>query len=140
MKKVTHEKIYDHVKPSQVWKVWTDVNQWHQWDLDIEYAKMTEEFKVGASFDLKPKNGPKVKIRLTRVLQNRGYTDVTSFPLAKMYGVHDLEPIGEGVKLKTSIEMTGPLRWLWWKTVGQGVAASLGEQDDTLVEVARNRP
>ena len=73
-----------------MWAVWEDINNWHRWDTDIEYAKTTEAFREGARLELKPKGGPTVNICFIRVEPLQGYTDLATFPFARMYGIHDM--------------------------------------------------
>ena len=63
------KEIHNVVKPSHahhrrlqksIWKVWADVDSWHQWDEAVEQCKLSGEFKTGATFTLKPVDGPAV--------------------------------------------------------------------------------
>ena len=134
----TYSKKVTGLRADQVWKVWTDVNQWHTWQGDIEYAKLDGEFKVGNSFLLKPKGGPKVKIEIIKVEPNRSFIDLTRFPLAKMVGCHEIITHGDELEIKTKMSIEGWLSFLWRKIVAEGVANGMREQTDRLIEKARN--
>jgi len=121
----------------QVWKVWADVDKWHTWQDDIEYAKLEGEFKDGNFFQFKPKGGPRIKIELTKVEPNSAFVDLTRFPLAKMYDSHELIERGDGLEIKTTISIGGPLSFLWKKLVAEKVANGMKEQTDRLIEAAR---
>ena len=70
-------------------------NNWHRWDKDIEFARMSDPFREGSRFQLRPKGGPTVAISFLRTEPLRGYTDLTKFPLARMYGRGAaLSPVG----------------------------------------------
>ena len=43
----TYRKTVEGINAVQVWNVWADVNRWHTWQDDIEYAKLTGEFISG---------------------------------------------------------------------------------------------
>ena len=134
----SHSQTVKGIKAGQVWKVWTDINHWHTWHDDIEYAKMDGEFKVGSTFLLKPKGGPAVTIALIKVEPNKGFTDLTCFPLAKMYGEHEFVQRGETLEIKTTMRVEGPLSFIWRKLVAEGVANSMKAQTDNLIARARN--
>ena len=51
----SYSKKIEGLAASQVWRVWTDINQWHTWQDDIEYAKLDGEFKQAACSTLNPK-------------------------------------------------------------------------------------
>jgi Polyketide cyclase / dehydrase and lipid transport len=109
----------------QLWKLFADVNSWHSWDKGIEYAKMEGRFEKGNHFILKPKGGPKVKIELIETIENSRFTDLTKFPLAKMYGEHTFEETPEGLKVTTTMKVTGLLGFLWKKIVAQNIVNGL---------------
>jgi len=134
----TYSKTVQGLKADNVWKVWTDVNQWHVWQDDIEYAKLDGEFKVGNTFLLKPKGGPKVNIEIIKVEPNIIFTDLTRFPLAKMYGSHEFFVHGDELEIKTTMSIEGPLSFVWRKIVAEDVANGMQEQTERLIEKARN--
>ena len=134
----SYSKTINDLKASQVWKVWADVNQWHKWQDDIEYAKLDGEFKTGNIFQFKPKGGPKINIELTKVEPNSVFIDVTRFPLAKMYDSHELINHGDKLEIKTTISVSGPLSFLWRKLVAENVANGMQEQTERLIKEARN--
>ena len=121
------------VEPEKIWKVWTDIDHWHTWQSDIEYAKLEGEFKPGSTFTLKPVKGPKVKIRLHRVEPLRNFTDLTRFPGARMYGSHDFICHGDELEIKTTIELEGFMSFLWRKIVAEDIVKSLPEQTKNLI-------
>ena len=57
----SYSKTVEGLSANQVWKVWADVNQWHTWQNDIEYAKLDGEFRKGNIFRFKQKGGPNMK-------------------------------------------------------------------------------
>ena len=53
----SYSKRVEGIDINRIWDVWTDVNKWHTWQDDIEYAKLTDEFKQGSIIHFKPKGG-----------------------------------------------------------------------------------
>lgn len=134
----SHTQTFENITAAQVWRAWTNVSRWPEWDADIEYCKMTGPFAVGNHFILKPKKGPEVRIMILEAIENKCFVDCTRFPGAKMYGIHEFqeEPGGQ-LRLTACIEVTGWLGWLWRKLVAQEIADGLAEQMETLVSVVR---
>lgn len=133
----TYSKVVDGVSTDQVWKVWSDVNQWHTWQDDIEYAKLDGEFKAGNVFRFKPKGGPNINIELTEVKPKAVFVDLTQFFLAKMYDSHELIERGNQLEIKTTLRLEGPLAFLWKKLVVDDIAKGMPEQTERLIEKAR---
>ena len=122
---------------AEVWNIWTDVNSWSQWQTDTQSAQMSGDFAVGNSFVLHPKGGPKVTIAIVDVQPNRAFTDMTSFPLAKMYGKHEFLIDGDALEIKTTMSVSGPLAFLWAKLVAEGIVKGIPQQTDELIAAAK---
>jgi len=133
-----HSMSFENLTPAQVWKVWSDVNQWHVWQEDIEYARLKGAFATGQIFKFRPKGGPELDIELTEVKPLAGYADLTRFPLAKMHDAHEIVDHGDRVEIKNTLTVSGPLGFLWRKLVAEGVAGSIEDQTRRMVERARN--
>lgn len=76
------------VSRQQLWTVLTDINNWHQWDNDIEWTKLEGEPKLNADFYLKPKGGPKTRLTISKFDKPNVFADISHLPLAKMLIVH----------------------------------------------------
>ncbi|HEY1990983.1 MAG TPA: SRPBCC family protein [Gammaproteobacteria bacterium] len=134
----THSMSFEAVRPEQVWKVWSDVNQWHAWQPDIEYARLDGEFATGKTFRFRPKGGPELGIELTEVKPLAGYADLTRFPGARMLDAHEIVDHCDRIEIKNTLTVTGPLGFLWRKLVAEGVAASIEDQTRRMIERARH--
>ena len=137
LKEKTHVVQVEGMTPHQIWQIWTDINNWHTWDSDIEWAKLTEPFRDGSRFYLKPKGGPRVRIVLMDVKHEESFTDLAKFPFAKMYSIHKLTKIGTTLKVLHTVRVEGLLSSLWWHLVGKNVAAGLEVQSKKMIEKAR---
>lgn len=123
---------------NQIWKLFSDVNNWHTWDEGIEYTRIEGKFEAGNYFTLRPKGGPDVKVRLLKTEENVGFLDVISFPLAKMYDEHVFEETSDGLKITNTITVKGLLSFLWVKIVAEKIALSLPQDMLNQVRAARS--
>ncbi|MCE1187582.1 MAG: SRPBCC family protein [Ignavibacteria bacterium] len=126
------------VTREQLWQLFSDVNNWHTWDDSIEFARLQGEFAVGNTFQLRPKGGPTVTIRLQEIIENSKFVDCTSFPLAKMYGSHTFEDTPEGVRITVTMSVQGLLSFLWVRLVAQGIVNSLEEDINRQIQAAKH--
>lgn len=133
----TYSKLYPGIKKEDIWRIWTDINNWPTWHGDLDYCKFEGEFKVGNHFMLKPKGVKPVKIVLTEIHEGTSFTDCTTFFGAKMYDTHSLEETADGLLLSNKLVVTGPLSWLWIKLVAQHVADTVADEMDALVNLAK---
>ncbi|MBP6985664.1 MAG: polyketide cyclase [Alphaproteobacteria bacterium] len=134
----TYSKTFQALKREDIWRIWTDINNWPTWHGDLDYCKLEGDFKVGNHFFLKPKGVQPVKIVLTEISEGYSFTDCTSFFGAKMYDTHAMEETVDGLKLTNKLVVIGPLKWLWIKLVAQNVADTIAEETENLVKFARS--
>ena len=125
------------ITKEQIWKLTTDINKWKKWDDTVEDSLLLGEFRVGNYFLLKPKGGPKVKIKLLEVIENKKFTDLTVFPLAKMYGEHTYEDTSDGLKISVTMTVKGILSFLWVKLVAKGIVDHLPADIANQIENAK---
>ena len=133
-----YSKTFQDISKEDVWRIWTDINNWPTWHGDLDYCKLEGNFAVGNHFFLKPKGVKPVKIMLTEINEGYSFTDCTAFFGAKMYDTHTMEDTPEGLKLTNKLVMIGSLKWLWIKLVAQNVAVSVPEETEALVKLARS--
>jgi hypothetical protein len=117
----------------QIWNVISNVNQWSTWDAGVEFAELQGKFESNSSFLLRPKGGPKIKIKLVEVKEKTYFKDMTTFPLAKMYGEHWYEETPQGLKITVTMTITGILSALWYKIVMKDIVARLDEDQKALI-------
>ena len=134
----TDTRIVEAISKEEIYNKWSDINNWHTFNDDIAYAKLDGEFKEGNVFTLGLKSGQKVTIELIKVEKNKSFTDLTKFPLAKMYGIHEIIEKDGKVEMKATIKIEGLLSFLWEKLVAKSVADKLGDDMDRLIELIQN--
>lgn len=142
MWKKEHKTIVAGVTAEQVWRVWTDIKHWPTWDsslISCSWITPHTEFKSGSVFKLKPKGGPAVKITLSEVVPLQKFSDYTQFFLARMYDIHELRVVPNGLEITNTITISGPLAWLWRKLVAENVAKSIAEQTENLIARAKTK-
>jgi len=128
--------VTKEVTKEQMWKLFADVNNWHTWDVGIEFAQMEGRFEKGNYFTLKPKGGPKIKVALLETVANRSFLDVPTFPLAKMYDNHSFEETPNGLKITNTISVKGVLSFVWIKLVAQNMVNALPADIKKQIEAA----
>jgi hypothetical protein len=134
----THKKTYKNISKEAIWKVWKDIDNYATWHDDLEYCRLEGEFVRGNYFLLKPKGGPKFKVWLLDVKENKSFLDCTNFFGAKMYDEHTLEETSEGLSITNTITVKGLLAFLWIKLVAKGVAKSSAQEMNAAVDFARS--
>jgi len=111
--------------PENIWALWMDVPGYSGWDDGIEWAKLSGEFKVGASGELKPRGGRAAVFTITELVEGRSFSDLTKLPFARLRFRHSMEPTDMGTRMTHRIEVEGPLTWIWVQVLQPSFQASL---------------
>jgi hypothetical protein len=132
----SHSIITKDATKEQMWKLFTDVNNWHVWNDEIEFAKLEGKFEAGNHYLIQPKNGRTVKVKLLEVVENKYCLESGKFPLAKMYYDHHLEETTAGLKITSIITVKGFLSSLWVQMVVKNIASQVDFHVRQQIQVA----
>lgn len=120
----------------QIWKLWTAVNTWTDWDKEIEYAQVFGEFKAGTKGVLKPLGGPKTNFIILHVAQFASFSDRSFLPLCKMDFIHQIKETAAGLQITHRVEIKGLLSFLFARIIGKNVEKGLPMAVANLVALA----
>ncbi len=101
--------------PDAVWKLWTDVARWPEWDVSKEVARLDGPFEPGASGWAKQRGNLGGSFTITAVEPGRRWVTECPLPLGKVIFEHLLEPAAQGrVRVVKRAEVHGGLGSLLW--------------------------
>lgn len=123
----------------QLWATITDVKHWNVWDKDIEWTRVEEDVKMGTTFYLKPKDGPKTRLNVIEMDAPFCFADIAHLPLAKMKTRHVFTSVSEGVQIEIEVEVKGLLSFLWSKIIAQNQIKGAEAQTLHLIEYASSK-
>jgi hypothetical protein len=83
-------------EPDAVWKVWTDVARWPEWDVSKEMARLDGPFEPGVSGWAKQRGNLGGSFTITEVDAGRRWVTECPVPLGKVVFDHVVEPVGVG--------------------------------------------
>src|ERR1700730_12175406 len=85
------EATFD-AEPATVWKLWTDVSRWPEWDLSKEIARIGWPFASGTSGGAKQRGNLGAPFTITAMEPGRRWLSESPFPLGKIVFEHVIEP------------------------------------------------
>jgi uncharacterized protein YndB with AHSA1/START domain len=95
-------------EPAEVWKLWTDVARWPDWDVGKEIARLDGPFGPGVSGWAKQRGNLGGSFTITEVDDGRRFVTECPMPMGKVTFEHLLEPAGDGqVRLIKRAEVQG---------------------------------
>ncbi len=133
-KKIT---IKTNATKEQIWNLWTDVENWNQWDNQVEFSKLKGHFEKGVYGILKPTKGPESKFKLISVEKLKEFTTRASLPLTKMDFTHEINEKNGTLYITHGVKMTGLLTFLFSKIIGQKIINELPNAMKKLSEMAK---
>ena len=83
-------------EPDAVWKVWTDMARWPEWDVSKEISRLDGPFEPGASGWAKQRGNLGGSFTITAVDAGRSWVSECPLPVGKVVFGHWLEPLGNG--------------------------------------------
>jgi Polyketide cyclase / dehydrase and lipid transport len=83
-------------EPAEVWKVWTDVERWPEWDVSKEIARLDGPFEPGVCGWAKQRGNLGGAFTITVVDDGRRWVSECLVPMGKVVFEHMLEPVAGG--------------------------------------------
>ncbi len=109
--------------PERVWRLWSDVRTWPEWNPDVLAVQIGGPFATGAAGTMTTKAGGTHAITLTDVQPGRSFRLETSpAPLSTFVFRCDVRPGASGSTIGQSVSMRGPLGGLFSALMGRGIA------------------
>jgi Polyketide cyclase / dehydrase and lipid transport len=94
--------------PDVVWKVWTDVARWPEWDVSKDIARLDGPFQPGTSGWAKQRGNLGGSFTITEVDDGRRWVTECPMPMGKVIFVHLLEPAATGrVRVVKRVDVQG---------------------------------
>ncbi len=115
--------------PDAVWKAWTDVARWPEWDVSKEIAQLDGPFEPGTRGWARQRGNLGGSFTITEVDAGRRWVTECPMPLGKVIFDHRLETIAEGrVRVVKRVEVEGacaPLVRMFAPKMRRDITASL---------------
>ena len=122
--------------PDAVWKAWTDVARWPEWDVSKEIAQLDGPFEPGTRGWARKRGNLGGSFTITAVDAGRGWVSECPMPLGKVIFDHRIEPAGGGrVRVVKRVEVEGacgPLVLMFVPKMRRDIAASLAALEGQL--------
>ncbi len=141
---ITHTE-FSEATSENVWKLWSDVGTWSQWDHGLEWCKMKKghKFQLNGEASLLPKGSPQqVDIRIIECTPNKSFTDTATFELGILVAFHEIIPHKNGVNIKHTLSFTPAnpqMKAIFEKNMLPKLKVGLPNSVKTLAKMAENQ-
>ena len=117
--------ILINASPQAIQAVYADVAHWHLWDPDTRSAQLDGPFAVGTTGSLRPPKGLPVRMVVTEVAPEGGFTVQSPVLGSVMTFEHVLTPVAHGVEVTHRVTFSGWLAGLLMRMVGKPLVTGL---------------
>ncbi len=96
--------------PAEVWRVWSDVDHWPEWNPDMNESHLAGPLKLGTTGMINTKSGGKHDVAVTHYEEGRSFElESTALPGTKMAIRATIAPNGAGSRITQGFEPRGLL-------------------------------
>lgn len=120
---------------ARIWQLWTDVDNWKQWDKGLQSSTLNGAFVTGAKGSLLPDKGPRSQFVLTEVIPGRSYSFETRIPFGRLVISRTLAEKENKTFFTHTVTLTGLLR----KVLGKRYKAMLPTVLATIQQLAEEQ-
>lgn len=129
-------KILINASPACIFRLYSDVEGWKNWDPEVEWSEMDGAFVASSYGNLKPPKGPALGIHLVDVKDNQSFTVESKLPLCRVLFEHELIPKGASTEVRHRVSFSGLLSPLFAYLIGRKIDAGFPRTLAGLKEIA----
>ena len=124
-----------------IWKLYSDITSWVEWDKGILYASLDGPFAAGTRGTLQPEGQGPLAFQLTEAEPLRGFSDVADIPDAgiQVHFTHRLRQAAAGTSITHRVTITGPNAERLGPEMGAGLSRGIPQTMERLAALALER-
>jgi uncharacterized protein YndB with AHSA1/START domain len=125
--------------PEALWRYWSDVAAWPEWNAGVEKIEVDGPFAVGTTVTMTPPGDEPIGLRLVEVVPGERFTDEMDAGDFVVRTEHRLEPTATGTRVVYRTEITGPAADQVGPELGPAITADFPDVVAALVKLAEGR-
>jgi hypothetical protein len=134
--------------PASIWRLWSNVATWREWNADIERIEMSGPFAAGSTISMTPIGQDTVDLRIAEASEPNLFVDEADLRDVVVKTFHRVDPIDEGRSMVTyRMEISGPAADTVGPELGPEISgdfpetlAALTERAEAMDQDARGGP
>ncbi len=124
--------------PAAIWRLWSNVDGWPEWNGDIEHIEIDGEFATGSRISMTPIGQEAVELSIVEVVENELFVDEVDLGDALIRTVHRLDRCGEDrMRVIYRMQITGTAADELGPQLGPKITADFPQTLAALVQRAQ---
>jgi len=136
---VTEHSVETTAAPQAIWRQWSDVDRWPEWNGDIKRIEVDGPFAVGSRIRMVPVGDEPVELRIAEAVKPELFVDEADLGEIVVRTIHRVEQLDGGrTRVTYRMEITGPAADTVGPQVGPEISGDFPQVLAALVERAES--
>jgi len=123
--------------PEAVWRLWSDVPRWPEWNGDLEQAELSGPFAAGSTVTMTPHGQEPIELRIAEAAERDVFVDEAHLEEVVIRTIHRIERLDEDrIRIIYRMEITGPGADTLGPQVGPEISSDFPQVLSALAEQA----
>jgi hypothetical protein len=123
--------------PEAIWRLWSDVPRWPEWNADLERSELSGPFAAGSVITMTPLGQEPIELRIAEAVAPERFVDEADLGEAVVRTTHRVDRVGEGEsRVVYRMEITGPAADTLGPQIGPAISGDFPQVLAALVERA----
>ena len=123
--------------PEAVWRLWSDVPRWPEWNADLEQAELSGPFAAGSTVRMTPHGQEPIELRIAEAAEREVFVDEAHLEEVVIRTIHRIERLDEDrIRIIYRMEITGPGADTLGPQVGPEISSDFPQVLSALAEQA----
>jgi hypothetical protein len=133
---VNEHSLETTASPEAIWRLWSDVQRWPEWNADIERIEISGPFAAGSTISMTPVGEATVELRIAEAAEPELFVDEADLGDVVVRTTHRVERIdGARNRVIYRMEISGPAADRVGPELGPQISADFPEVIAALVEL-----
>jgi hypothetical protein len=130
------QSIETSASPEAIWRLWSDVAGWPEWNADIEHIEISGPFQAGSKISMTPFGEDPVELEIAEAAEPDMFVDEANLGDVIVRTIHRIERL-EGARSRVTyrMEISGPAADRIGPELGPQIS---GDCPETLAALVRH--
>jgi uncharacterized protein YndB with AHSA1/START domain len=131
------QSIETAASPEAIWRLWSDVAGWPEWNADIEQIEISGPFAVGSTISMTPVGQDPIELRIAEAVEPELFVDEAKLGDVVVRTIHRVEDLeGDRRRVVYRMEISGSAADSVGPELGPQISGDFPETLSALVQHA----